>query len=141
MTAEDLGQSIHEGRGAAGVPAFLAAGGDVNAIDPRSRMPLLHLACEHQDPDTIRALVAAGADLNARDSFGQAPLHIAVDSDIDSVVQADGPEYRFETTRLLLSLGADPPVQDGRGRTPRDCAAGRGSHALDRFDHHTSRSA
>jgi ankyrin repeat protein len=143
MTEEDLGQLIHVGRGAAELPAFLAAGGDVNAIEPRSGMPLLHLACEHLNLDAIQALVAAGADLNLRDSFGQVPLHVAVDNDIDSVVQADGPELRFETTRLLLSLGADPNVRDSQGRTPRDWAAAYGTalntYALDEFDRRTKR--
>ncbi len=132
MTAEDLGQLIHAGRGAAELPLFLAAGGDVNAIEPRSGMPLLHLACEHLNLAAIRALVAAGADLNLRDSFGQAPLHIAVGDDIDAVIQANGSEFLFETTRLLLSLGADPNVRDNRGLTPRDIAVHYGT-ALDRY--------
>jgi ankyrin repeat protein len=112
MTAEELGQLIAAGRGTAEVSAYLAAGGDVNATEPRSGMPLLHLACEHQYLDAIRALVGAGADINARDGFGQASLHLAVDSDIKSVTPADGPVLRFETTCLLLSLGADPNVRD-----------------------------
>lgn len=140
MNAEDLGELIAAGRGAAELPVYLAAGGDVNAVEPRSGMPLLHLACEHQNLEAIQALVSAGADINARDSFGQAPLHTAVDIDIDSVTQANGTELRFETTRLLLSLGADPNVRDGQGRTPRDWAAGYGDYALEQFDCRTSRS-
>jgi ankyrin repeat protein len=136
-----MGQAIHQGRGTAELPAFLAAGGDVNALDPRSGMPLLHLACEHLDLDAIRALVAAGADRNARDAFGQTPLHVAVGNDIDSVVQADGPEFRFETARLLLSLGADPTLRDGRGLVPRDVAARYGGGVLGTFDRLTGRPA
>ena len=137
MTADDLGQLIAGGRGPTELAAFIAAGGDVNAAEPRSGMPLLHLACEHQNMDAIRALVDAGANLNARDSFGQAPLHIAVDIDIDSVVQANGLELEFETTQLLLSLGADPNVQDRQGLTPRDWAARYGERAVEQFDRRT----
>ena len=135
MTTEELGQLIVAGRGPAEFAAFLAASGDVNAVEPRSGMPLLHFACEHQNLGAIRALVGAGADPNATDSFGQAPLHVAVDIDIDSVIQAGGEELLFETTRLLLSLGADPDVRDRRGLTPRDWAARYGDRALQQFDH------
>src|SRR5262245_56902907 len=122
MTAEDLGRLIAGGRGAAEVSAYLAAGGDVNATEPRSGMPLLHLASEHQNSDAIRALVAAGADVNAGDAFGQTPLHVAVDSDIDAVVQACGPlaDMQFATARLLLDLGADHDARDSAGRSSRD---------------------
>lgn len=61
-------------------------------------------------------------------------------NDIDSVVQANGSEFRFETTRLLLSLGADPTVRDGRGRTARAVAVAYGGRILDQFDRLTGRS-
>lgn len=140
MSAEDLGRLISTGRGAVGLPDYLAAGGDVNAIEPRSGMPLLHFACDHQSLDAIRALVRAGADVNARDRFGQAPLHVAVAIDIDAVVQANGllSDMRFDTTRLLLKLGADPDVRDARGRTPRDWAADYGDVTIGQFDLRTS---
>ena len=139
MTADDLGQLIAAGRGAAELPAYLAAGGDVNAIEPRSARPLLHQACEHQNLDAIRALVRSGADSEARDTFGQAAIHIAVDIDIDAVVQADGhlSEMQFATTRLMLELGANPKVRDDAGRTPRDLAAGYNREILDQFDRRT----
>ncbi len=101
---------------------------------------MLHLACEHQDLEMIRALVEQGADLNLRDKYGQVPLHIAVDNDADAVVQADGPleDYRFETTRLLLQLGANREVRSNSGQTPRDLAVLSGTAALERFDRLTA---
>lgn len=138
MTTLALKRMIAEGRGAIGVPLYLAEGGDVNGAD--EGMPLLHCACEHQDLDAIRALVAVGADVNRRDECGQSPLHIAVDIDIDSVVQAGGMEMQFETTHLLLQLGADPGARDARGQTPRDWAAGYGASVAAEFDRRTNRS-
>ncbi|CAN5755027.1 hypothetical protein BH23PLA1_BH23PLA1_22020 [soil metagenome] len=140
MTAEELGRAIFEGRGTQALPAYLAAGGSVDAVDPNSRMPMLHLACEHQDLEMIRALVEAGADLNLRDAFGHTPLHIAVDNDTDAVAQAggDAEDIRYETTILLLQLGADRDIRDNAGRTPRDLAALAGRVPLERFDRLTS---
>jgi ankyrin repeat protein len=79
--------------------------------------------------------------LNAQDSFGQTALHIAVDIDIDSVVQANGPlaDMQFETARLMLALGANPDICDNHGRTPRDVAAFYGMNVLDKFDRETKR--
>ena len=134
MTADEMGRLISAGRGAAELPVFLSAGGDVNAVDPRSGMPLLHLACEHQNLEAIRALVATGAELNGRDWAGQTPLHVAADIDIDSVVQGERQELQFETTRVLMSLGADVGIRDRSNRTPREIAAGYGHQALDKFD-------
>jgi ankyrin repeat protein len=99
-------------------------------------MPLPHFACEHQNLEMIRALVEHGADINLRDAFGQSPLHVAVDIDIDFVVQSRGGagDLRFETARVLIALGADRGSRDRSGRTPRDLAAGYGPVALERYD-------
>ncbi|WP_165250848.1 ankyrin repeat domain-containing protein [Paludisphaera soli] len=135
MTLERLVQLMIDGPGAEGLLAYLRSGGSVNAVDPRSGMPILHLACEHQNLEMARALIEAGADINLQDSFGQLPLHVAVDIDIDSVVQSgSGEDFPFATTRLLLDLGADPQARAGDGRTPRDWAAACGPEALKRFD-------
>jgi ankyrin repeat protein len=136
MTTEDLARLIASGRGAGELPQYLAAGGSVDAIAPQSQMPLLHLACEHQNLEAIRALVQAGADLNRRDHYGQTALHIAVDIDIDSILQSGGSQadVEFKTTLLLLALGANADIQDGRGRTPRQLAAGYGMDAAEKFD-------
>lgn len=138
MTETELRRLIANGQGASEIPSFIAAGGDVNCREPPLGMPLLHLACEHQNLAAIRALAAAGADLDVLDSAGQAALHIAVDIDVDSVIQASGSELDFATTLLLLSLGANPRIQDNAGRTPRDWAANYGYNARVEFDRRTA---
>ncbi|MEA2518641.1 MAG: uncharacterized protein QOF49_721 [Chloroflexota bacterium] len=66
---------------------------------------------------TSRALIEAGADVNARSSndFGVTPLHSAVASGNDAVVEA------------LLDAGADPNVIQAGGWTPLHGAAANGS--------------
>ena len=126
MTAEELGQFIATGGGVKELSTYVRAGGDVNAIEPGS----------HQNLDIVRALVQYGADIDRRDSYGQTPLHIAVDIDVDSRVQAfkEPDDVTFETARLLIELGASPQLADNKGRTPRDLAAGYGKAVLARFD-------
>lgn len=141
MTPDEFSHLIANGRGAAELPEFIAAGGDVNSVVPNTIWPWLHLACEHQNMDAIRALVAAGANLEARDEFRQTAMHIAVDIDIDAVVQAGDTvsDMQFETTRLLLELGACLDVRDNANRSPRDFAAAYGQEVLDQFDRRTQR--
>jgi len=136
VTADDLGQLIATSCGEKAIADYVVAGGDVNAIEPRSNWPLLHLACEHRNFEAIRALIKAGANLEAIDKFGQTALHIAVDNDIDSVAQLGGQlkDMRFETTRLLIELGAKTTARDNQGQTPRDIAVTYGMLVRDQFD-------
>jgi ankyrin repeat protein len=136
MTLHQVVQSIVSGKGAPDIVQFVAGGGDPNAVDTLSKMPLLHIASEHQNIPAIIELIASGANVNARDGFGQSALHIAVDIDIDSIVQ-DGREpedITFDTARTLVIRGADLAARDIWGRTPRDIAAGYGPADLDVFD-------
>jgi hypothetical protein len=137
---EALWQTIDETRGVAELRRYLA-GGDVNARHPDNGWSLLHLACEHRNLGLIRVLVEQGANINFRDGFGRSPLFVAVNIDIDSVAQSggDAEELRFETTRLLLQLGADRELRDDSGRTPRDLAESYGPFALEVYDRLTAR--
>jgi ankyrin repeat protein len=140
MDLEELWHSIDETHGVAEFHAYLLEGGDPFGTHGESRSSLLHQACAQENLTLIRELVERGLPINARDKWGQTPLHIAVDIDIDSVNVrlGDVSEMSFTTTRLLLSLGADPSVQDGNGLTPREWAAKYGPDVLEQFDRRTS---
>jgi ankyrin repeat protein len=143
MRLEELWNWIDDDKGVDLLEQYISEGGDVNARHPNSGRTLLHIACEHQNHNFIRALTKAGADLNAREkNQGWSPLHHAVDIDIDSIWQMehsyDG--LTFSTTRLLIALGADPGVLDKNGRTPRDMVAEYGKQVADKFDDLTTAS-
>jgi len=151
MTLEQVSEAIfHDGYHGGDsaferLGAYLAEGGDVNAPDPVSGWTLLHKSCEHQNYRLIQALAEVGADLNAQEPYtGWTPLHVAVDIDIDGVLQAtrNEEEFRreltFSTTALLLSLGADANVRNHKGEMPRDIASHYGADALQRYDGLTS---
>jgi ankyrin repeat protein len=142
-TLERIMDAMASGAGLAELDDYLRSGGDPNARARDCEWTLLHVAAEHMNVPCIEKLVSAGAELDVMDAFGETPLHVAVDIDIDSVVQEKqsdhGPEdFAFTTTLALLRLGADPGVRDHRGRTCRDWVEGYGDDALRRFDELTS---
>ena len=55
-----------------------------------------------------------GAEVNVQDFNGCSPIFYSV---------ALG---YAETTRMLLSVGADPTIRDRKGRTPAHCGAEKG---------------
>src|SRR5256885_14946577 len=69
------------------VQRYLDAGGDVNRRDQKMNWSLLHFAAEDGNPEIVRLLATCGADLNARARNGWTPLHLAVDSDIESAAR------------------------------------------------------
>jgi ankyrin repeat protein len=139
MTFDEFWQSIYEDRRTRDLGVYLRNGGDLLARDPKSDRTLLHLACEHQNLGLIRELVGKGIPIDDQDKWGLTPLHVAVDIDIDSVVQASGQisEMTFDTTKLLLSLGANPNLQDERGSAPRDWVLPYGPAVVEQFDRQT----
>jgi ankyrin repeat protein len=139
MTFLELWRSIDESNGVVELKQYLDAGGDVNVHHPDAVWSLLHLAVEHMNYPLIEALVNSGADVNDRgtvEGSGWTPLHVAVDIDIDSVLQEHNSfeKVTFSTVHLLLSLGADPTVRASDGRTPRDIVARYSEDLLSRFD-------
>src|SRR5262245_44750915 len=136
MTFEELWHSVDDVRGSRELQVYLQEGGDLCARNVNSGCSLLHIACEHQNLGLICELVERGVPIDGTDKWGQTPLHVAVDIDIDSVVQRQGKisEMTFPTTSLLLSLGANPTLQDKNGRTPRDLAVRYGPAVVEQFD-------
>ena len=110
----------------------LAAGGDPNEAD-ESGMSALHGAALNCDVEAMEVLAEGGADLDLKDKRGNAPLHYAVDYDIDGAHQTRR-DVTCEGTRMLLRLGASIHIKDDEGKTPRDVAAAYGADALRLFD-------
>ena len=94
---------------------------NISAVVASGGRTLLHIAADDGDLELIRQLAQLGADPNRPNDFGQTPLHIAVDYDIDSATQCNT-EINFRTAELLLSIGADPTIPDNSGETPLDWA-------------------
>lgn len=90
-------------------PADFEASSEPTARDD----PMLVLAAEAGDLDTLRVLVAGGADVNAAEASGRTALMAASAAGEIPVVFA------------LLDLGADPTRADAEGRTAADYAAVR----------------
>jgi hypothetical protein len=95
------------------------------ASHPDDGSRLIFYAERADSASSIRTLVEAGADLDCRDSSGYTPL----------VRSMMGCEYN--TTWLLLDLGADPTVQDHQGKTLADRLRQYGSRGV-RADHRES---
>ena len=114
--------------------AYVTAGGSPDDTDPNpkySKWSLLRYAVEHWHTDMIDALVELGADVNLRSgSDGFAPIHHAVDSDIDGVVQASvsqaKPVIPFTILSQLVDHGASLTLETPEGETAHDLVSGYG---------------
>ena len=130
---------------AAEVAQILDLGIDINARN--SGWTLLTMATVWAHEELSNLLIERGADVNAGNSYGQRPLHFAVQKglfstavkllDADAIVNAvdDGGctplHYAAMTNQpkfvqLLLDRAANPSAKDALGKTARDEAAERG---------------
>jgi ankyrin repeat protein len=95
----------------------------------------LHSACEQLDLEAVTDLLSKGEDHNICDQYGQTPLHIAVDSEIDGKWQTshslEDPD--FTIAKLLLNSGANLDAMDSNGETPIDWVASHGKEAISAF--------
>ena len=96
--------------------ALIAGGADLEVRDEQGRTPLhtavhdpLYFAhgMNYANRELTYALLASGADVNAVDRDGRTPLHLTLDA---------------HTAGCLVKAGADPTIQDSRGRLPTDGA-------------------
>jgi uncharacterized protein len=120
---------------------------DINLPDPDGVAPLT-IAMMNGNWDIAKRLILAGADVNAWDIYGQAPLHVAIETayvggrSASRSVPGDPPNEASgeEIVRMLVERGANPNQQmffraprapgsvaaGSRGTTPfhRACASG-----------------
>tara|TARA_R110002095_G_scaffold152237_5_gene132385 strand:- start:40697 stop:41128 length:432 start_codon:yes stop_codon:yes gene_type:complete len=130
----DLLCSIDDKNGVDEFRQFLAEGGDIHRSHPNSGLSLMHYACEHQNESLIRALFMADKDLlNTRTACDYPPIFQALDIDIDGAIQTGHP-ISFETTRLMLELGADPNLKDQKARTLKEFVQIYGDSVVREFD-------
>ena len=115
------------------IKRWIEAGGSTQVTHPKTGFTLLHLASEFQCVEAIEYLIGLGVDPNILDSNGQTPLHVAVDSEIDSTVQTGVP-LSYRTTKRLLELGADLNLKNRKGESPLDWINGYGEEARRRFN-------
>ena len=126
---------------------LLRAGGDPNAANDQSVMPLI-LACENRSDAMVAKLLAAGANPNARQVNGVTPLMMAARTGRASIVKmllAHGgdpnvviastgqtalvwatAESHLDVVRALIDAGADVHVRSTLGFTPLLFAARNG---------------
>lgn len=120
----------HKGDWTKSLKRYFSQGGNPNQREPTSGWTLLHYAVENGNLEAINCLVNNGADLDIQDHNGWTPLHLAVDADIDCLIQNNEKALALPTVNLLLELGADPTIINMDGETPRDIAAQYGEKAL-----------
>ena len=99
------------------VERYLQDGGDPHYVVPENGRTLLHYAAEYLNAEAIDSFCAAGLDVNARDLWGQTPLLIAIDSEVDAANQTGRP-IDFNAARVLVANGADLDAAATSGRTP-----------------------
>jgi ankyrin repeat protein len=112
------------------VRAYLDAGGDVNCLSPKNCWTLLHFAVEDRNLEVIKLLASRGADLNVPDVNGWTPLHLAVDSDMDTSGRDGRRATELPTAKLLVELGASATTKAADGKTARGIALDYGLENL-----------
>lgn len=81
---------------------------DINAVDAKDGVTLLHIAALHKSPLFAHELIELGANLEAKDSHGRTPLHYVAG-------EICGCQ---DVARILIGNGAHVNARDNNGKTP-----------------------
>lgn len=92
------------------VTAMLQRGVRLDAVDPLTKLPLLHLAVLSHQPKMVDYLLKRGAPINATNQFGGTALHLAAAFS------------QFPIVELLATNGADLLLTNRAGKTAPDMA-------------------
>lgn len=114
------------------IKKWVDEGGTPKIVRPENGESLLHQAAEFQDVAAIEYLIEAGCDPNRQDNYGQTPLHIAIDSEIDGTIQTEC-QLEYTATKRLIELGAKTSIADNQGATPIDWVERYGEVAKEKF--------
>ena len=114
LTGDQLARYIEAGRGEQ-VLKYISDGlGQYNAVNRRG-VPLLSIAAESGDAETVTGLLEMGALIERVDGVLRTPLMYAARSKNPEIIQ------------VLLDAGADIQARDRLGNTPLSWAAGFGT--------------
>lgn len=94
------------------VAQHIAAGSDINEIDPMSGSTPLITAATFGKTEIVRALIEANADLSLSNNDGATALHTAAFF------------CEVEIVQLLIDANADQSAQNNFGATPRETVMG-----------------
>jgi ankyrin repeat protein len=98
---------------------LLVAHGAAIDVQDKGGVTALHRAVRARSPSAVRALLEAGAAADGASNKGSTPLHLAAQS-TGAGGTAGAEVEQIEIIRLLREHGADPSVNDLRGRSALD---------------------
>ena len=112
-------------RQVASLSCLLEAGANIHCQDRNGATPL-HRAVRTRCAAAVRLLLQAGADPKLRNKPGSTPFHLAVQNTGRGGTGAAGALHaQREIIRNFLSVGLSPDLENGAGKSVRDCAQSR----------------
>lgn len=101
------------------IEALLQVGADPHQTDEDGDTTLLRSFNTRRDVKAVRCLIEAGSEPNKRGAHGDTALHRA----LSRTSSVEGTVGIKAIVKYLLCMGADPTVEDDRGKTPIEVAA------------------
>jgi len=104
------------------VECLLDAGAEINAEDKNGATPL-HRAVRTRCAAVVKCLLERGSDARRKNKPGSTPFHLAVQNTGRGGSGADAAKVaQREIIRQFLSIGLNPMLKDGNGKSVLECA-------------------